>query len=59
MKGQSLNANIVSIALVGFIALFLVIVPIRIEFGVPETAAQYRKLPPRKPRLPAQLLILL
>ncbi|MBN8593493.1 MAG: nitrite reductase, copper-containing [Anaerolineae bacterium] len=45
MKGQSLNANIVSIALVGFIALFLVIVPIRIEFGVPETAAQETPAP--------------
>ncbi len=40
MKEQPLNANLVSLILVVFIVIFLVMVPIRIEFGLPPTAAQ-------------------
>jgi nitrite reductase (NO-forming) len=40
MKEQPLNANLVSLILVVCIALFLAVVPIRIEFGPAPTAAQ-------------------
>jgi len=43
--------------LVGFIALFLVIVPIRIEFGVPETAAQETPAPAAEVHTPAPKLV--
>lgn len=45
MKDKSIHPNFVSAVLIGFTALFLVILPIRVEFGLPVVEAQETPAP--------------
>jgi len=45
MKDKSINPNLVSAVLIGFTILFLALVPIRIEFGLPSVEAQETPVP--------------
>ena len=45
MKEKSINPNLVSAVLIGFTVLFLTILPIRIEFGLPAVEAQETPAP--------------
>lgn len=49
MKEKSINSNVVSAVLIGFAVLFLAMLPIRIEFGLPAVEAQETPAPADQP----------
>jgi nitrite reductase (NO-forming) len=49
MKDKMINSSVVSIVLIGFAVLFLAVLPIRIEFGLPAAEAQETPAPTAQP----------